>query len=87
MFDFFILNLGAKRVNGELHFLFKFFDVKNAEEVPASIANKYWSHTVIRFYENNLDWIAPSIRFSDVPSATTESNVDESIDPESVQCN
>jgi len=48
--------LGATDANGELMFLIKWENLEEPDLVPSSIANVKDPQTVIKFYEERLNW-------------------------------
>lgn len=79
--------LGAKRRNNHLHFLIKFTDVKNVEEVLACDANKCWPQMVIQFYEKRLNLIAAAARSPFFHAKVAEdANINYDDEPEAVLC-
>lgn len=62
-----------------------FTDVNQTEQIPAAQANIYWPQSIIKFYEERLEWIS-TVHFGQ-PIPTDESNnIDDSGRPESVLC-
>lgn len=78
--------LGAKHENDNLFFLAKFADAEQTEEIPVLQANEYWPQSVIKFYEERLDW-ATTVHFGQQIPLTESIDIDVKAYPESVLCN
>lgn len=65
--------------------MIKFADLKQTEEIPAAQANRYWPQSIIKFYEERLEWVT-AVHFGlPIPLTETIDIPDQAI-PESVLC-